>query len=606
MREEDRVSSRTLFVYPLLLATGIGIGLAGSGVGCNSYDLLIHDRFLQASFSNRVDIMWVVDSSNSMHDNQENLKHSFACFINELATGGVREVCDTDADCESGVCGTCGVCELADEGDLDLTLESLSDALDVYEQFLHNRTQFLNYQMGVTTTQPVPCANLTTGQQNCLDSMGNTGRLRSLGNSGNETDHPPTFLKPDTESLIPDFQALVDVGIEGGTEEHGMWVVAEAICASLEMPCESDLNELTCDDLGDNDMDGETDCEDEDCYSDPYCGGEDCEDTVDNDGDGDVDCDDADCEHELACGGAGDGVELIYDCHPHGHGIENWNDADPLYEFCSCLPQRLHDYNIDETGVRFMRDNSTLVVILVSDEGDYTTNMGAAEWPWDISDCEIDAPWPLEVQEACAGNPQVLCENFCKLDVYLDFFEALDRRVVFAIIGPGAELKVDQQGNITTEAPCNDQNSSVQMMEFYLWAAELTGGLYAPIDVLVDGSEHECTDADFNQTLSDLGQLVMNLSRTWHLNRVPDLDTVMVYVDNDEVPPAECLPNDEDCVPSSHNVSCTGEPSAGLNGWTYDESTQSIRFHGDCIPDFNEIVDVYYLPEFGAGRPLPF
>jgi len=544
MREEDRVSSRTLFVYPLLLAIGVGTGVLASGIACNSYDLLIHDRFLQASFSNRVDIMWLVDSSNSMHDNQENLKHSFACFINELATGGVRETCDTDADCTSGSCGSCGVCEAADEEDLDLTLDTLSDALTVYEQFLHNRTQFLNYQMGVTTTQSRSCANDPTAFENCIDSVGNTGRLRGLGNSGDETSNPPTFLKPDTESLIPDFQALVDVGINGATEEYGMWVVAEAICASLDMPYDSDFDEAEGD--------------------------------------------------------------MIYDCHPDGPGTENWNDNDALYEFCSCYPGNLYDYNIDATGTRFMRDNSTLVVIIVSDEGDYTTNMGANEWPWSIEDCEIDAPWPVEIQEACSGNPQVLCENFCKLDVYLDFFAALDRRVVFAIIGPGAELKVDQQGNITTEAPCNDQNSSVQMMEFYLWAAELTGGLYSPIDVLVDGSEHECTDADFNQTLSDLGQLVMNLSRTWHLNRVPDLDTVMVYVDSDEVPPAECLPNDPDCVPSSYVESCTEEPSAGLNGWTYDESTQSIRFHGDCIPDFNQIVDVYYLPESGSGRPLPF
>ena len=401
--------------------------------------------------------------------------------------------------------------------------------------------------MGVTTTQSRSCANDPTAFENCTDSVGNTGRLRGLGNSGDDTSHPPTFLKPDTESLVPDFQALVDVGVYGATEEYGMWVVAEAICASLDMPFDSDFDE-----------------------------------------------------------GAGD---LIYDCHPEGEGTENWNDTATLYEFCSCYPGNLYDYNIDEADVRFMRDNSTLVVIIVSDEGDYTTNMGAAEWPWSIEECEIGTPWPLEIQDACSGNPQVLCENFCKLDVFLEFFAAMDRRVVFAIIGPGAELKVDQQGNITTEAPCNAQNSSVQMMEFYLWAAELTGGLYAPIDVLVDGSEHECTDADFNQTLSDLGQLVMNLGRTWHLNRVPDLDTVMVYVNDEFVPPAECLPNDEECVPSTYIVECEwsdNEPSAGLNGWTYNESTQSIDMHGNCVPDYNQIVDIFYLPQSGSGRPLPF
>ncbi len=519
----ESVSSRTLVCHAVALAVGVGIGLGASVAGCNSYDLLIHDHFAQASFSNKVDILWLVDSSNSMHQDQENLKLSFGQFINQLAEPTTGE-----------------------EGDQDLTLDTLSDAVLVYQEFLGNRTQFLNYQMGITTTQSRPCEHDPTSFADCEDSKGNTGRLRGLGNTGNNTSSPPTFLKPDTETLIPDFQSLVDVGIYGATEEYGLWVTAQVVCDSLEMPADSDF-------LG--------------------------------------------WEEEAALGGT-----VYNECHG-----ENWNENHPWYEFCRCMPQEFYDYNIDNTGERFLRDDSTLVVIVVTDEGDFTPMLGATDWPWDIDDCDLSrsgSPWPTDLQDVCEGNPAVLCENYCKLDRFLQFFEALDRRVVYAVIGPGAELVTDQQGNRGVEIFCNDQNSTTAMIEFYLWAAELTYGMYQPINVRDDN--FECVDANFDEALDELGRLVSNLASGWPLSKVPDVNTVLVFVDGVEVPPAGCLPDDTDCVPSSYHPSCLDQPSSGLNGWTYDELGQAVRMHGDCLPDYNQVVDVLYLPESGAGRPLPF
>ena len=59
-----------------------------------------------------------------------------------------------------------------------------------------------------------------------------------------------------------------------------------------------------CDDGVYNDGDGDNDCADSDCASDPACGppaAEVCDDGVDNDGDGDTDCSDSDCANDLAC-----------------------------------------------------------------------------------------------------------------------------------------------------------------------------------------------------------------------------------------------------------------------------------------------------------------
>ena len=537
------MSARALFLYPVLLVTGISVGLAASNVACNSYDLLIHDHFAQASFSNRVDILWQVDSSNSMAGNQANLQTSFDCFINQLAGSGGQTSCDTDTDCPAGgTCNPCGYCDVDEE---PLELNTLSDAIDVYEQFLGNRTQFLNYQMGVTTSQATPCANDPDAYAGCEDSVGNTGRLRSLANAADDVSHPPTFLYPDSETLVEDFKNLVNVGVDGSNVEYGFWVSTLAICASLDLPFDSDFTDWGSDTL-------------------------------------------------FTCSGT------------------NWDLSHPWAPFCRCLPQEFYDYNVvvDENGDerRFLRDNSTLVVIAVTDEGDSTPHLGTAEWPWadEIeADCVIGEPWPVSVQEQCENATSITCENYCKIEYFLDFYESIDRRVVFAVMGPGAELNTDQQGNVTLTSVCNDQNSSPQELEFYLWGAELTNGMYAPIDVPISGDTAPCEDADFNQALSDLGRLVSNLSSGWHLSTVPDLGTVSVFIQGLEVPPAECDPEYDECPPEEPPT-CTGSPSAGLNGWTYDESAQSIQFHGDCIPDFNQVVDIYYLPLSGGGRPLPF
>jgi len=69
-----------------------------------------------------------------------------------------------------------------------------------------------------------------------------------------------------------------------------------------------------CSDGIDNDFDGDIDCEDQDCLSDPACGigptnlygvpFEDCSDGWDNDFDGRTDCDDDDCAGDMSCGGS--------------------------------------------------------------------------------------------------------------------------------------------------------------------------------------------------------------------------------------------------------------------------------------------------------------
>ena len=111
------------------------------------------------------------------------------------------------------------------------------------------------------------------------------------------------------------------------------------------------------------------------------------------------------------------------------------------------------------------------------------------------------------MQDACADDPPAQCENLCKIDHFLRFFNALDRRVVFAVIGPAVELDLE---NWAIEVECNDQNSAVSMLEFYLWAAELTDGAYIKIDERPDGGG--CEDADFEAANREIAQLLIEVA----------------------------------------------------------------------------------------------
>jgi hypothetical protein len=81
-----------------------------------------------------------------------------------------------------------------------------------------------------------------------------------------------------------------------------------------------------CDNSTDDDLDGDTDCDDADCAGDPACvPDEDCDNSVDDDLDGDTDCDDGDCE--------GDGACLVEDC---GNSVDDDLDGDTDCEDADC------------------------------------------------------------------------------------------------------------------------------------------------------------------------------------------------------------------------------------------------------------------------------
>jgi hypothetical protein len=113
--------------------------------------------------------------------------------------------------------------------------------------------------------------------------------------------------------------------------------------------------ESVCDDGVDNDGDGLTDCEDDDCAEDAVCIESDCADGVDNDGDGAMDCDDSDCLAYSAC------YEAICDdaSDDDGDGDVDCDDSDCALNLSCTSPTECPALELgDSTGDRLAFGNN--------------------------------------------------------------------------------------------------------------------------------------------------------------------------------------------------------------------------------------------------------
>lgn len=97
--------------------------IASVGGGCNRYELFRLAGYQQQSFSNRADLLFVVDNSESMLEESESLAVNFAGFV-----GGIDELEQT------------------------LGHDGLPDAVTNFVDYVQNRSAFVDYSFGITTT----------------------------------------------------------------------------------------------------------------------------------------------------------------------------------------------------------------------------------------------------------------------------------------------------------------------------------------------------------------------------------------------------------------------------------------------------------------------
>jgi hypothetical protein len=193
-----------------------------------------------------------------------------------------------------------------------------------------------------------------------------------------------------------------------------------------------------------------------------------------------------------------------------------------------------------------LRDNSTLIPIVVTDEGDTSRRMGTGD-----------------------GEP----------NEYAELFAQFNHRMTFAVIGP------------TTER-CNSGSATTWGVERFQWFVNDTGGRY--FNIAEPDASGNCGITDFSVAMEQLGQLLNSLDDTFPLQGVPDIDSIRVFVDGDGVPKA-----------TEEVDTAAGTVTYG-NGWSYLPAENAIAFHGDAIPGYEADVRIYYLPLEGMPRELPF
>lgn len=178
----------------LRIAALTAVGLVTlAAYSCNPYDLVLHDRFEQAAFNSDVDILWVIDNSNSMDRIQEEVQLHFGSFISNFAN-------------------------ISDEEGVEFDYDTVFDATVAWAEFVSNQERFLNYNMGVVTTDMSASGN------------GNQGNIRSPSNIGSPDCGTPAVVTPQSANPAGEFINLVDVGVTGAGDEQPVYAAAVAMC----------------------------------------------------------------------------------------------------------------------------------------------------------------------------------------------------------------------------------------------------------------------------------------------------------------------------------------------------------------------------------------
>ena len=191
-----------------------------------------------------------------------------------------------------------------------------------------------------------------------------------------------------------------------------------------------------------------------------------------------------------------------------------------------------------------LREDSTLIPIIVTDEGDVSRRLPQGE-----------------------AIPEV----------YENLFAKFNTRMGFAVIGPRTDV-------------CNSGGATKWGIQRYQWFVEESGGLY--MDIAEKTEDDECVVKIFRCFRGT--RHPTQLSDVFPLQSVPDVSTIKVFVDGDEVVPS----------PETLNAD-TGENEFG-SGWRYLAAENGVQFVGDAMPDYNSDVRIFYRPLDGMPRELPY
>ncbi len=181
----------------------------------------------------------------------------------------------------------------------------------------------------------------------------------------------------------------------------------------------------------------------------------------------------------------------------------------------------------------FLRPNSFLAVVIVSDEDDFSHE-----------------------EETSIGG-QYSNPNLIDVGAYYNYLDSLTR-------GDATLPRFSVSSILVPDQACLDElmvESSGQKIGYRLIdLVEMTDGIIGNI----------CDD--FAGALTSISGKILELATQFPLNRDPDVRTIRVYVAGQEIEQSK------------------------LNGWSYDSLSNAIRFHGSAIPSQGATIKVDYTP----------
>lgn len=185
----------------------------------------------------------------------------------------------------------------------------------------------------------------------------------------------------------------------------------------------------------------------------------------------------------------------------------------------------------------FLRTNSFLSIIILSDEDDFSGNS----------------------RRQFGGNDHDYAANTLDpISVYLNYLDTLTKST-------GATRKYNINTITVKDATCLANLLSQG-------AGSIIGQRNMDISNQTNGIVGNICDISFANSLSAIASQMLTLSSQFYLVRAAQVDTIVVYVNNVFI------------------------PQNAVNGWTYNSEAHSILFHGSALPMEGAKIGVTYTP----------
>jgi hypothetical protein len=201
----------------------------------------------------------------------------------------------------------------------------------------------------------------------------------------------------------------------------------------------------------------------------------------------------------------------------------------------------------------FRRPDAFLAIIIVSDEDDFSANTstnvaGAYRGELDSDPVVLPAPTSPSDYPALYTDSRIT-----PVSAYKTFLDGL--------VGAGnySVSAISIMDN-TCKAQLNTSYGGRRIGRRYMQLADMTAGVKASL----------C--GNFGQSLQLISDSILELSSVFKLNREPNPDTINVIVNGVKV------------------------DQGAINGWTYEQPTLTITFHGTAVPPSGATVQITFDP----------